>query len=67
MSTTPDLSQFKSEGDLNISPRRAAWAREHIDAETRRWLDLDAQYFLYQSLSTPCLDVLAHCGGAGDD
>lgn len=55
---------MQSEGDLNLSPQRQAWTREHIDADTQSWLDLDAKYFLHQSLSTPCLDVLAHCQGA---
>jgi 4-aminobutyrate aminotransferase len=58
-----DIDSLRSEGDLNISPRREVWMREHIDAETRRWLDLDAEYFLHQSLSTPCLNVLSHCQG----
>ena len=58
-----NLDNMRSEGDLNISPRRKAWAKKHIDAETQRWLDLDAQYFLHQSLSTPCLNVLSHCQG----
>lgn len=54
---------FQSEGDGNISPLRAEWARESIDPETRRWLEEDAKYFLHQSLSTPCLNVLQHCDG----
>ena len=58
-----DIDSLRSEGDLNISPRRRAWTKEHIDAETQRWLDLDARYFLHQSLSTPCLNVLAGCRG----
>ena len=58
-----NLDNMQSEGDLNISPRRKAWAKKHIDAETQHWLDLDAQYFLHQSLSTPCLNVLSHCEG----
>jgi 4-aminobutyrate aminotransferase len=65
--STP-FSQFehlKSEGDLNLSGHRQAWAREHIDAETQQWLDEDAKYFLHQALSTPCLNVLAGCQGAG--
>ncbi len=57
------LSRLKTEGDLNLSPHRAAWARENIDPETRKWLDEDEKYFLRQSLSTPCLDVLRSCGG----
>ena len=57
------IDGLRSEGDLNISPRRRDWSKEHIDAETRRWLDLDARYFLHQSLSTPCLNVLTGCRG----
>jgi 4-aminobutyrate aminotransferase len=57
------IDDLRSEGDLNISPRREAWTKEYIDAETQRWLDLDAEYFLHQSLSTPCLNVLSNCNG----
>ncbi len=66
MSTpSPQFEHLKSEGDLNLSAHRQAWTREHIDAETQHWLDEDAKYFLHQSLSTPCLNVLAGCQGAG--
>ncbi len=58
------MADIRSEGDLNISPRRAAWAKEHIDPKTQQWLDADAEVFLHQSLSTPCLNVLRGCGGA---
>ncbi|MFQ5995768.1 MAG: aspartate aminotransferase family protein [Acidiferrobacterales bacterium] len=58
------LSRFHSEGELNLSPRRDAWQKTHLDQETRDWLAQDAKYFLHQSLSTPCLDVLATCKGA---
>ena len=62
-SAKDDLAKYKSEGDLNISPLRKDWARKNIDAETERWLDEDAKYFLHQALSTPCLNVLSHCDG----
>ena len=52
-----------TEGDLNLSPRRAGWMSEHIDPATRRWLEEDAKYFLHQALSTPCLNVLSRCEG----
>lgn len=58
------LDPLRSEGDLNLSPERAAWTSEHIDPETRRWLEEDAKYFLHQSLSTPCLNMLKGCQGA---
>jgi 4-aminobutyrate aminotransferase len=54
----------QGEGDLNLSPARRAWAAEHIDDATRRELDADAALFLHQSLSTPCLNVLAGARGA---
>ncbi len=53
----------KSEGDINISPRRDAWQKEHLNAESRALLAEDARYFLRQSLSTPCLNTMAACGG----
>lgn len=59
-----DLDHLRSEGDINISPRRADWSRAHIHPETQRWLEEDASYFLHQSLSTPCLNVLERCTGA---
>lgn len=58
-----DPEKLKSEGDLNISPLRKEWADKNIDPETREWLDKDAKYFLHQSLSTPCLNVLSACKG----
>ncbi len=53
----------ESEGDINITPARRAWADNTHDGETREWLAEDETYFLRQSLSTPCLNVLEHCEG----
>lgn len=58
------LDKLKSEGDINISPLRAVWSREHINAEAREWLEQDAKYFIHQTLSTPCLNVLTQCHGS---
>lgn len=58
------LDQLRSEGDLNLSVLRNEWAKNHLDAETRRLLGEDEKYFLRQSLSTPCLNVLSGCEGA---
>jgi 4-aminobutyrate aminotransferase len=52
-----------SEGDVNRSPLRAAW-RAGLSVETQRLLDEDERYFLSQSLSTPCLDVIERAEGA---
>jgi 4-aminobutyrate aminotransferase len=57
------LEGLRSEGDLNISQRRKEWAEKNIDPETRKWLAEDEKYFLRQSLSTPCLNVLSTCDG----
>lgn len=63
MGIRQDHDQFRSEGDINLSPRRAAWAAGHTDAETQAVLDADAAVFLHQSLSTPCLNVVDRCEG----
>jgi 4-aminobutyrate aminotransferase len=59
----PDGPLPASEGDVNLSPGRATW-RARLSPETRALLDEDARYFLHQSLSTPCLDVLERAEGA---
>ncbi len=53
----------KSEGDINISPKREEWQKKHIDAASRKLLDEDSRYFLKQSLSTPCLNAMRACEG----
>jgi len=56
-----ELEGLQSEGDLNISPKRKDWIKKNINSQTQEWLELDAECFLHQSLSTPCLNVLSHC------
>jgi len=53
----------KSEGDVNLSPRREAWQESQLNKESRALLDEDARYFLKQSLSTPCLNAMSACEG----
>lgn len=53
----------QTEGDINLSPRRVVWAREHIDNSASQILAEDARYFLHQSLSTPCLNVITESDG----
>ena len=48
----------RAEGDINLSPRRRQWSEQHLDDATQTILDEDAQLFLHQSLSTPCLNAL---------
>ena len=59
-----DAQNLRSEGDVNFSANRRAWAESHLNAETQQLLEEDARYFLHQSLSTPCLNVLQSCSGA---
>lgn len=58
------MANRRSEGDVNLSERRGAWSEKNIDPETRALLERDAKCFLHQSLSTPCLDVLAGAQGS---
>jgi 4-aminobutyrate aminotransferase len=58
-----DSHRLRSEGDLNISTRRAEWQAQHLDTETRALLAEDERYFLHQALSTPCLNALRSCEG----
>jgi 4-aminobutyrate aminotransferase len=54
----------KAEGDVNLSPNRAAYQAGMVDPAAREWLDRDAAVFFRQSLSTPCLDMLTGADGA---
>ena len=53
----------RSEGDVNLSPRRRQWSAQHIDDATAALLAEDESYFLRQSLSTPCLNALQSSHG----
>lgn len=52
-----------SEGDVNSSPERQRWT-SGLNQETLGLLEEDSRYFLHQSLSTPCLDVLEQAHGS---
>ena len=54
----------QSEGDVNFSPRRRVWAEKTIDPASRKLLDRDADVFLHQSVSTPCLNRIQAADGA---
>lgn len=54
----------KTEGDINASPEREEWLNSEINEDTKHILDRDARFFLHQSMSTPCLDVLQSCSGS---
>ena len=52
-----------TEGDINLSPRRLEWSKNNIDTKSQKLLSEDSKYFLHQSLSTPCLNVLEASDG----
>ncbi|MFM1651519.1 aspartate aminotransferase family protein [Brevibacillus sp. B_LB10_24] len=54
---------LKTEGDINLSPVRKRWQDQHVNEETQEILAEDEQYFLHQSMSTPCLNVITKCEG----
>lgn len=60
----PDGTVDRSEGDVNVSPRRRAWQDAHVGDAGQRLLRRDEDLFLHQSLSTPCLDALRAAEGS---
>jgi 4-aminobutyrate aminotransferase len=52
-----------SEGDTNLTGRRAQWQARALDPATRDLLARDAAAFLHQSVSTPCLNAVAKAEG----
>ncbi|HLT00740.1 MAG TPA: aspartate aminotransferase family protein, partial [Geminicoccaceae bacterium] len=52
-----------SESEVNASSRRRAWQKAHIGAAARRMLQRDADAFLHQAVSTPCLSVVRKAEG----
>ncbi len=63
MNDSAPTRDLAAEGDVNLSPLRAAWEREHVRGTTRALLDRDAAAYLHQSLSTPCFDALVEAEG----
>jgi 4-aminobutyrate aminotransferase len=59
-----DSHADRTEGDINLSPRRQAWQAQHLDPAARDLLAADAGVYLHQSLSTPCLNAIQGAEGA---
>ena len=59
----PRPQPSQSEGDVNHTPRRSAWQRDHLDESTRELLARDSAAFLHQSVSTPCLSAICRAEG----
>ena len=55
---------LRSEGESNRSEQRRVWQKSYLNPETLDLLKEDEKYFLHQSLSTPCLDVVAKSRGS---
>jgi 4-aminobutyrate aminotransferase len=53
----------ESEGDTNLSDRRARWQAGALDGTARELLARDARAFLHQSVSTPCLNAIVKAEG----
>jgi 4-aminobutyrate aminotransferase len=51
------------EGDVNLSARRRRYVEGQLDEQSAAMVAADAELFLHQSLSTPCLDAMRGCEG----
>lgn len=60
--SSQDASRVQ-EGDINQSPRRRRYVEAHRGEAAAALIDADAELFLHQSLSTPCLDAVRGCDG----
>jgi len=60
---TTRRSPAQSEGDVNLSARRAAWSERTLGSDTRALIGRDAAAFLHQSVSTPCLNGIVKAEG----
>ncbi|MDR9828967.1 aspartate aminotransferase family protein [Vibrio sp. FNV 38] len=56
-------AHFRSEGDVNTTPARQVWNESLKDEQTHHLLQRDADVFLHQAMSTPCLDSLEAAEG----
>src|ERR1041385_2527871 len=54
---------LRVEGDINLTPHRQTWNDSQLNGQTRGLLAKDAECFLHQAMSTPCLNVLRKADG----
>jgi 4-aminobutyrate aminotransferase len=52
-----------SEGEINISVRREAWQERNLGAANRAICERDAEAFVHQSVSSPCLTAVKRAEG----
>ena len=53
----------QSEGDTNLTGRRAEWQARSLEKNARALLARDEAAFLHQSVSTPCLNTISKAEG----
>jgi len=61
--TAPVSTGMSAEGDINLTPNRAAWTEANISPASQRVIERDSRYFLRQSLSTPVMNVISRSHG----
>ncbi|GLX67168.1 aspartate aminotransferase family protein [Paenibacillus glycanilyticus] len=54
---------MRTEGDINLSSERKKWQADNLSEEAMDVLDEDSRYFVHQSMSTPCLNVIVDAEG----
>ncbi|WP_336776954.1 aspartate aminotransferase family protein [Paenibacillus sp. MMO-58] len=54
---------MRTEGDINLSSERKSWQANYLSEEAMDILDDDSRYFVHQSMSTPCLNVVVNAEG----
>ncbi len=54
---------FQSEGESNLSEKRRVWTERAIDETSGGLIRRDAEHFLHQSVSSPCLSVIRKAEG----
>ncbi|MED1472310.1 aspartate aminotransferase family protein [Bacillus salipaludis] len=53
-----DSELLRTEGDINLSQNRKEWQERHLSEQAFQLLEEDSEFYLHQSLSTPCLNVI---------
>ncbi|GLS91579.1 aspartate aminotransferase family protein [Psychromonas marina] len=63
MNAAIDNKHHRCEGDVNTTEARENWQQKRQHKQTQSLLERDANVFLHQSMSTPCLNSLQAADG----
>jgi len=63
MSIAIESKHLRCEGDVNTTEAREKWQQQRQHSQTKLLLERDANVFLHQSMSTPCLNSLQAADG----